>query len=88
LRLALRDFLRRVAQLIQLGADGFSRREGGFQGAFLGDQLAPHLGCRQAGIKAMGAELWVGLALAVDKSAYIAQELGGKRSQGVKFISL
>jgi hypothetical protein len=66
LRLTLRDFLRVVAQRIQLGADGFSGRECRIQVAFLGDQLAPHLGCCQAAIETMGAELGVGLALAVN----------------------
>jgi hypothetical protein len=79
LRLTLRDFLRVVAQLIQLGADGFSGRECRIQVAFVGDQLAPHLGCCQAGREAMGAELRVGLALVVDKSADISQEIGEMR---------
>jgi len=72
LRLTLRDFLRVVAQRIQLGANGFRAWEGRLQVAFLGDQLAPHLGGCQAGIEALRAELWVSLALAVDKSAYIS----------------
>jgi hypothetical protein len=64
---------------MQLGADGCSRREGRFQVAFLGAQLAPHLGCCQAGRKALGAELWGGLALAVAKRAYSGQEIGALR---------
>ena len=69
MRLTLGDFPRIVAQVIQLGAYGFSGRECRFQVAFLGNQLASHLGCCQAGIEALGAELWISLALAVDKSA-------------------
>ena len=74
--LTLGDFLRVVAQRIQFGADGFRGRQGGVRVAFLGDQLAPHLGRCQAGIQAGGAELGVGLALAIDDGLDIRQEVG------------
>jgi hypothetical protein len=45
----------------------------------MGNQLAPYLGRCQSGIQAVGAELWVGLALAIDNGLQIRQEVGEMR---------
>jgi hypothetical protein len=74
-RLTLRDLRRVVAQFIQLGADGFRGRECRLQVAFVGNQLVPYLGRCQAGIQAVGAEVGIGLALAIDNSLDIRQEV-------------
>jgi hypothetical protein len=79
LGLTLGDFLRGVAQLMQCGADGFRGRQGGVRVAFVGDQLAPHLGRCQAGRQAGGVERWSSLALAIDDGLYIRQEGGEMR---------
>src|SRR4029453_11385545 len=67
---------REIAQIIQFGADGFGRGQYGIRVAFVGDQLTPHLGRRQASIEAVGAEWGGGLALAIDDGLDIRQEVG------------
>jgi hypothetical protein len=76
LGLTLGDFLWIVAQFIQFGTDGLGGRQYGIRVAFLGDQLAPHLGRCQSSIQAVGAELWISLALAIDDGLDIRQEVG------------
>src|SRR4029450_9807811 len=76
LGLTLGHFLREIAQIIQFSADSFGRWQYGIRVAFVGDQLTPHLGRCQARIEAVGAELGVGLALAIDDGLDIRQEVG------------
>jgi hypothetical protein len=77
LGLTLGDFLWIGAELIQCGTDSVGGRPYGIWRAFLGKQLPPHLGGCQSGIQAMGAELWVGLAL--DDGLDSRQEVGEMR---------
>jgi hypothetical protein len=77
--LTLGHFLQEIAQIIQLGADSFGSWQNGLRVAFLGDELTAHLGRCQARIEAVGAEVGVGLALAIADGLDIRPEVGEMR---------
>ena len=65
-----------VAQPVELGPDRLRRRQLLVGVAVLRDQLPPHLGGGQAGVQPGGAELRIGLALAIDERGEVRQQVG------------
>ncbi len=61
---------------MQLGPNRLDRGQLRVGVPFLGDELAAHLGGRQAGVQAGTAEGGVGLALPIDERRDVGQQLG------------
>ena len=66
MRACLGDLLGEVAQGVELGTDGLGSGKLSVSVAVLGDELAPDFGGTEAGVEAIGAELGIGLALAIN----------------------
>jgi hypothetical protein len=65
-----------IPKIIQLGRDGPLGRQFAVGVALLDHELAPDFGRGQPSIQAVGAELRVGLALAIDNGGDIVEQVG------------
>jgi len=73
--LGLGNPARVIAEVTELGRDGTLGRKVGIGIAFLRNQLPTNLGCGQAGIQAISAKVRVGLALCIDQSFDVSQQV-------------